>query len=168
MVWLSDAEIRSAILYMIEKGTPQAKTGRAGPTLGTRGQTRGDYRLVDGTEVYLGIISAQTLREQHLNTLDAESTMHGGIPSGSGYYHLNISLFDSATGAPITDAEVTTTVSDPVMGGDTKNLELMVIGNAISYGNYFRIVGSNQHTIEVQITKAGAPAPITASFQFTP
>jgi len=168
MADLSDAEIRSAILYMIEQGTPRAKTARARPSLGGRAQARGDFRLVDGTEIYLGVISADTLREQHLRTLDAESTMHGGIPAGSGYYHVNISLFDGATGEPINDAEVTATVSDPVMGGETKNLELMAIGNAISYGNYFRIIGGNQHTIEVQITRAGAPAPITARFEFTP
>ena len=77
--------------------------------------------------------------------------MHGGIPRGEDYYHLNVSLYDSATGVPITDATVSATVSDPVMGGQSKNLELMAIGDSISYGNYFRITGLNPHTITVQI-----------------
>ncbi|MGA8007681.1 MAG: hypothetical protein WCA17_16455, partial [Burkholderiales bacterium] len=128
----------------------------------------GNRKVVAGTEIYLGVISAQTLRQQHRGRVDAESTMHGGIPRGEDYYHLNVSLYDSANGAPITDATVAATVSDPMMGGQTKSLELMAIGDSISYGNYFRIAGPNPHTITVRVYRPGEPSPITAEFDFRP
>jgi cytochrome c5 len=145
MAQLSAAEIRSAIVYMLNQGLA---------------------RPAPGTEIYLGVISAQALRQQHRGRVDAESAMHGGIPRGEDYYHLNVSLYDSATNIPITDATVSATVSDPMMGGQTRSLELMAIGDSISYGNYFQITGPNPHTITVRVERPGTSGPITASFDF--
>ena len=92
--------------------------------------------------------------------------MHGGVPTGKGYYHVNVSLFDSKTNAPIADAQVKVTVSDPVMGGETKSLQLMATPNAPSYGNYFRISGMNPHTVTVHVRRPGAAREITAKFDF--
>ena len=164
---LSETEIRSAIIYMLNQGLASPGPGRAGATE-LAAPRAGNRKVVAGTEIYLGIISAQTLRQAHGGRVDAESTMHGGIPRGEDYYHLNVSLYDSASGAPITDATVAVTVSDPVMGGQTKSLELMAIGDGISYGNYFHIAGPNPHAITVRIDRAGAPGPITAQFDFRP
>jgi len=165
MADLSDAEIRSAIIYMLNQGVVPAKTqetGQAGPAP----QAAGDYRLVDGTRIYLGIISAAALRAEHLKPASPEATMHGGIPGGNGYYHLSVSLFDGNSGARITNAKVKATVSDPVMGGETKPLHPMAIGRAVSFGNYFRIADTNPHTVTVHIVKPGSPHAIVAKFDF--
>ena len=167
MAQLSAAEIRSAIIYMLNQGLASTRAGRPAAAAPAARQA-GNRKVVAGTEIYLGVISAQALRQEHRGRVDAESAMHGGIPRGEEYYHLNVSLYDSASGAPITDATVAATVSDPMMGGQTKSLELMAIGDSISYGNYFRIAGANPHTITVRVYRAGAPAPITAEFDFKP
>ena len=165
MAPLSDSEIRSAIIFMLNQGLAPARAQQASPAA-PAGRPGANVQIVAGTEIYLGIISAQSLRLQHRRRVDAESAMHGGVPRGEDYYHLNVSLYDSATKAPVTDAAVTATVSDPVMGGQTKSLELMAIGEGISYGNYFQIAGLNPHIITVRIDRPGAPGPITASFDF--
>jgi hypothetical protein len=92
--------------------------------------------------------------------------MHGGIPAGKGYYHLNVSLFDSKTGAAITDARVEASAKEPVSGGQTKRLELVTFNNAKSYGNYFRMTSDNPYTVTVRIRRPGAPRAIEATFDF--
>jgi len=168
MAQLSAAEIRSAIVYMLNQGLAPAKPGQAGAAA-RAARPAGNHQVVAGTEIYLGVISAQALRQQHRGRVDAESAMHGGIPpGGEDYYHLNVSLYDSATNVPITDASVSATVSDPIMGGQTRSLELMAIGDSISYGNYFQVTGPTPHTITVRIERPGASGPITARFDFRP
>ena len=70
------------------------------------------HKVVAGTAIDLGIVSAESIRAQHPKP-DAESSMHGGIPSGRGFYHVNISLRDAATNAEIRDAEVEVRVAIP-------------------------------------------------------
>jgi hypothetical protein len=57
-------------------------------------------------------------------------------------------------------------ITDPVMGGETKKLELMAVNNAISYGNYFRMPSKDPYTITVQIRKPGVSRTIEAKFDF--
>jgi cytochrome c5 len=164
MADLTDTELRSAIVYMIDQGVAPAKAEQASAAAPIA-RPGGDHQVIAGTEIYLGVISAETLRGENLKASSAESTMHGGIPAGKGYYHVNVSLFDSKTGAPIADAKVKATVSDPVMGGETKTLELMATPPP-SYGNYFRISGVNPHTITVHIRRPDGAREITAKFDF--
>ena len=158
---LTDSEIRAAIAYMIDQGV--ATTARPSVAL-TAGPDPG-HKVIEGTEIYLGIVSAESIRAQHPKP-DAESLMHGGIPRGKDYYHVNISLFDSKTKTVITDAQVEARVVDPLADGETKKLELMAINNTISYGNYFRMPGKAPHTIIVQIRKPGTSRAIEAKFDF--
>ena len=109
---------------MIGQGAAPVKAGQASAAAPIA-RPGGDHRIVAGTEIYLGVISAEALRAENLKPSAPEAAMHNGIPSGKGYYHVNVSLFDSKTGAPIADAHVKATVSDPVMGGETRTLELM-------------------------------------------
>jgi hypothetical protein len=122
-------------------------------------------KVVDGTEVYLGIVSAESMRAQYSKGTP-ESSMHGGIPSGKGYYHVNVSLFDSKTRAAIADAQVEASAKEPVSGGQTKTLELVTLNNTKSYGNYFRMTGNNPYTITVRVLRPGAPRAVEATFDF--
>lgn len=47
-----------------------------------------------------------------------------------------VALFESVSGRRITDAQVTAQVSELGLAGPVERLERMVIGDAISYGNY--------------------------------
>jgi cytochrome c5 len=158
---LTDSELRAAILYMFNPAGMAAEAAKPGP-IPVRDPNR---KVVDGTEIYLGIVSADAMRERFASA-DPERSLHGGIPKGSGYYHINVSLFDSKTRRAITDAKVEASATEPVSGGDTKELELVSIKGVQSYGNYFRMSGRNPYRIVVRVRKPGTPREIKAEFEF--
>lgn len=160
LVDLTDSEIRGAILYMYYPGIASVEEPPAVlPTTPDH-----NHKIREGIEIFLGVISAESIRAQYPKD-SPESLMHGGIPSAAGYYHVNISIFDSKTGAPIKDAQVVASVRGP-MGGERKELEFVKLGNMASYGNYFRMPSNNPYTITVRIRKPGVPQPITANFDY--
>ena len=157
---LTDAEVRGAVIYMFNP----ASTGAKDPVAAVPAVPAANRRAVDGVEVYLGVVSTESLRAQHKT--DAAAAMHGGIPRGRDYYHVNVSLIDSATKAEIADARVEVTVEDPVTGGETKRLELMATENRISYGQFFRMPGKDPYSITVRIQRPGAPPAVSTKFSF--
>ena len=96
---LTDSEIRNAVLHMFN---PDA-TAMGGAT-GAPGsvQSNATQKTVGGLKIFLGFTSAESLLAFPADSI--ERTMHGGVPKGSGYYHLNVSLFDRMSGAPVPDA----------------------------------------------------------------
>ena len=162
MADLTDSEMRGAIIYMYNPGGQVPAKGASTPLPAAPDRNR---RIVSGTEIFLGIVSAESMRAQYAKG-SAESSMHGGFPSGKNYYHVNISLFDGKTRTAITDAQVEASVREPVSGGATKKLDLVTINNMKSYGNYFRMSGKNTYTITVRIRRPGISQPIEAKFEF--
>ncbi|MGH8635253.1 MAG: c-type cytochrome [Burkholderiales bacterium] len=160
MADLTDSEIRGAIVYMFSKSDVPAK-GAAAALPAAPGR---NHKIVDGTEIYLGIVSAEAIRAQYPKG-SPENSMHGGVPGGKDYYHLNISLFDGKTRAAITDAQVEASVREPT-GGETKKLDLVTLNNTKSYGNYFRMTSKNPYTITVRIRKPGESRAMEATFDF--
>jgi cytochrome c5 len=149
VVNLMDTEIRGAIAYMLNpEGTHDvaALPAKAADP---------NHRTIAGTEVYFGVTSVVALRQQP-GTSGAQSKMHGDIPGGGDYYHVNVSLFDSQTKAPITDAFVEAKIVDPIRGDRVKVLEPMVVNGTTSYGNYLQLPGAAPYTIAVLIRKPGA------------
>jgi len=162
---LTDSEMRSAVVYMFNKGTaPPAGAAAAAPAA-PAARSDGRHKVVAGTAIELGVVSAESIRAQHPKP-DAESTMHGGIPTGSGYYHVNISLRDAATNAEIKDAEVEVRVANPVTGSEAKKLEPVAIRNTLTYGNYFRMPGKDPYTIVVRVLRQGVSQPVEAKFDY--
>jgi len=161
MADLTDTEIRGAIAYMLNP-TLDSEKKAAPPVPRVPASNR---RVVGGTEIYLGVVSAATLRAQHPKA-DKESAMHGGIPGGKDYYHVNISLFDAKTRAVISDAQVEVNVRDAVSGGTTKKLEQVTFDKVPSYGAYFRMGARNTYTITVRIRRPGTAQPIETTFQY--
>jgi cytochrome c5 len=158
MADLTDAEVRAAITYMFDPSRAPAAKAAAAPAA-----PRDEHRQVaGGMEILLGVVSAETLRKRRS---EVERTMHGGVPGGKGYYHVNISLHDSTSRAEIKDAEVQARVAHPVTGGETKKLEAVVINDMVSYGNYFRMPGRDPYAVTVQIRRPGAPQPVEAKFE---
>jgi cytochrome c5 len=155
---LTDAEVRSAVIYLINPGTAAKKDApaRAAPPAAL-------YKSVDGIDVHLGFAPAETMRAFPEGSV--ERSMHGGVPSGSGYHHVNVSLVDAATKAPIGDAKVDISLQEPGGSGVSKTLEPMVINNAPSYGNYFRMRAKSSYLVTVRIRKPGAPRPLEAKFE---
>ena len=147
----TDAEIQGAVVTMFNFGqppaptTPQAAVAPADPY----------HRSVEGTEVYLGIVRAQA----------AAGLPGGAAPRGKGYYHLNLSLVDSASKASIADAKVRLSVSDAV-SVESKTLQPLAANGAVSYGGYFRLLGPTPYTITAQIERPGVAGMQQVKFEY--
>jgi len=158
---LTDKEVRNAIAYMVNPisivaASPPDTTVPEGP----------NHHVVSGVDIYFGMTSAEALRAQHPGN-DTESRMHGSIPSGRGYYHVMVSLFDRRTSAPIAAADVEARVVGAATNGEAKMLEPMVLNDTVSFGNYLRLpAGKDPYTIAVAIRLPGEPRPIETKFAF--
>jgi cytochrome c5 len=155
---LTDPEIRGAILYMFNHGLPPVS-----PPLPVAAADP-HHKLVSGLDIYFGMIQAESMRAAQA---DAEKTGAAkmDIPSGRDYYHLNISLADNQSKAPVGDAQVSIQVSDG-MTTETKALGLVVANNAVSYGNFFKFSSGNAYNIKTEIRRPGVANPIVANFEF--
>jgi cytochrome c5 len=155
---LSNEEIRHAILYMFNHGLPPVPP----PTPAAAADPH--HKLVSGMDVYLGMVKAEAMRSAQAQT-EKSGAAKVAIPSGRGYYHLNISLADSQSHAPVSDAQVTIQVSDG-MTTQTKPLSIVAANSAVSYGNFFRFSSGNAYNIKTEIRRAGAASPVVANFEF--
>jgi cytochrome c5 len=166
---LTDAEVRSAIVYMFSagieaQGTPQ----QAGSAKKAAAATKTDakHASIGGIDIYLGLVPAETVRAYPKASV--ERAMHGGVPSGAGHYHVNVSLFDGASHAPISDARVDVRIERRGgVGSESKTLEPMAISNAPSYGNYVRMAGKASYVITVWVQRSQPSVPIEARFEHT-
>lgn len=160
---LTDNELKSAINYMFNPTASSAKPkAKAEPAAASDRS----HKSVGGMEIYLGVLPAESLRTRHGGT-DAEKKMYGGVPSGDGYFLVNVTLRDSATKAEIKDAQIEARVAN-LMSGETRKLETATFNNAVSYGGYFRMPGKDPYTVTLQIRKAGAASPLEVKYDVKP
>lgn len=155
---LSREEIRGAILYMFNYGLPAIPppppTAAADP----------HHKLVSGIDIYFGMMRAEAVRAAQAQAQKAGAAKVD-VPSGKGYYHLNISLADNKSRMPVTDAQVTMRVSDG-MTTETKTLGPVAANNAVSYGNFFRFSSGNAYNITTEIRRPGVPGAVVANFEY--
>jgi cytochrome c5 len=132
----TDAELRAAITYMFNPaGIPPKPKAAAAPAA--------NQKVVDGTEIYLGVIRK------------------------SGDTHqVTITLRDAASKKPIEGAEVEVKVTNPVMGAETKKLGPMKAGEVVSYAADFRLSGKEPHVITVQVRRPGGNRTLEARFDY--
>jgi hypothetical protein len=126
-------------------------------------QGGGDMKTVGNVLIYMGLLPVEMVRghpQQH-----PEATMHGGVPSQSGQYHVIIALFDTKTGARIENADISARVFETGLAGEEKKLEPMQIAGTITYGNYFPMIGKGPFHVRVTIHIPGQAQPITSEFE---
>jgi len=121
-------------------------------------------KIVDGVEIYLGLLPAEPVRGEYPKGTP-ESSMRSSTPKRTGFYHMTVSLLDNKSKSPISNAQVTVRVEEIGHAGESKKLESMRIGNAVSYGNYFKISGKGPYRIKMQIQIPGAANTIKAQFE---
>jgi cytochrome c5 len=156
---LTDNEIKNAIIYMFNpSGAPTAAAATPPPT-----KVAGNVRVIGGTEVYLGLLPAEVLRSYPKDS--AERSMHGGIPAGSGYYHVNVTLLDATSKAPISGGKVEIKVDERGISTETTTLQPVTINNTPSYGNYIRLKSKTRYLLSVKVQKADSAQPIEAQFE---
>jgi cytochrome c5 len=154
MADLSDEELRGAIIYMFNYGVPMAPAAPAE----TPAPVDPRHKTISGTDIYLGLMTAESMRA-------AREPGTSDIPSGKGFYHLNISLSDSFSHVLVTDAQVKVSVSDG-MNTESKPLGLVAANQSVSYGGYFRLSSGSAYNITADIRRPGVPGPIRAKFEF--
>lgn len=161
---LTDDEIRDAILYMFNPSMSAASGSSAESTSQRVTAAAGSNEAsVGGLDIYLGFISAEKLRSYPAGSV--ERTMHGGVPEGHNWYHVNVSLLDHQSLAPIAHAQVAARLSEVGMGTESKKLEPMAIGQG-SYGNFFKIRPRTPYRVTVSIRIPGSPGPVEAEFDY--
>ncbi|GAB3662747.1 c-type cytochrome [Ramlibacter alkalitolerans] len=151
VVQLEREELRSAVLYMFNFGlppvAPPAEVAKADPR----------HKLVAGTDIYLGAMPAEAMR--------AGASSKASVPTGKGYYHLNISLADQRTGAQVKDAQVKLRVSDG-MSEQASALAPVVANDSVSWGNFFKLTSGGAYNIQAEVTRPGVARPIVTNFEF--
>jgi len=155
---LTDAELRAAIVYMINTGAAPATT-----TAAAVGATGPDYRVVDGTAVYFGATPTEVMRR---NPGEYPEKVYGAVPIGPDQYYVTIAVFDANTGRRIPDATVRARVSTATGAGPEMVLEPVTIKDARTYGNYFAMAGAGPYEVTVRIMRPGTPESIQARFEY--
>jgi cytochrome c5 len=148
---LSDAELRSAVLTMLNSGSGA-----------TSGQ---DYRVVADTTVDFGVVPANVIGNQ---PNDYPPGVYGAVPSLPDHYYVTVAAFDAGTGKRITDAIVKARVSGAAGGGREETQKPIAVAEAISYGGYFPMAGGGPYKVIVRVTRPGVAAPVDAQFQYHP
>ena len=155
---LTDLEIRNAVLYMFNPAGTAAKEVTAaggGAKEATPVRPRSNYvKTAGGMEIHLGLVSAASLRKYPKGS--PEASMHGGVPRGAGYYHLNVSLIDGASKAPLTGARVEAKVEQVGLSSNSKLMEPIRFDNVTSYGNYFKLTSRTSYRVTVKVQKQGS------------
>jgi len=159
---LTDTELRNAIIYMFNPGMPR-KDVSAGTPATAPGRPAGNVKSVAGLDIHLGFLPAEVLRSYPKDSV--ERKMHGGVPRGSGYHHVNISVIDAATKAPVSGAKVDVRIDEPGMTGESKTLEPVTVGAMPSYGHFFRLRGNTNYVVTVRVRKPDSAEPIEARFE---
>lgn len=136
MADLTDTELRGAVLYMFNTAGPPTPPPPP-PALGP------NQKIVDGMEVFLGL-----------------------KPVKEGMHHVNVTLRDEKSHAPIDNAQVEVSITNPVMGTETKKLSRTALDKTVSYGNDFRLSGKETHTITVRIRRPQRTGVAEAKFEF--
>ena len=156
---LTDSEIQAAVLYMFNPTVKPAAGAAKGA--GTPPTADPNHKTVGGIDFFLGFMPAEGLRTFPRDSV--ERTMHGGIPAGPGYYHVNVSLLDAKTQAPINDASVEILIEQPGLSSASKTLEPMAVG-AASYGNYVKLQKKTSYLITVRVQAPGSTRTVEAKF----
>jgi cytochrome c5 len=153
---LTDGEIKAAIHYMFNPVS--AAPPKAAPAKSAAMDR--NHKLVAGTDIYLGVIPAETMRARHAGSA---SKALPPVPSGKGYFHVSVELRDHASKGEVKDAKVEARVAN-LMTGETKKLEPVASASEGTYANYFRMPGKDPYTVTVKVLKPGAAAPLEAKF----
>ena len=164
---LTDSEVKNAILYMFNPApaAPAAKKGVGAHDhdAAAAAKAGANMKTVDGIDINLGFQRAESLLSYPEKS--AERTMHGGVPKGRDYYHINVTLADHASSAPIGNAQVEVQVQEVGLTSETKKLEPMAVAGGASYGQYVRMKAKTAYQVTVRIQRPGAPRAVEARFE---
>ena len=154
---LTDAELRGAIVYMLNGGAAPARVVASGAS----GASGPNFRIVEGMTINFGVVSADAIRG---NAKQYPKNVYGEAPAAPDQYYVTVSLFDADNGKRIADAVVKARVSTAAGAGPEKTLQADALANAPSYGNYFAMAGTGPFQVALRITRPGKAEAIQTQF----
>lgn len=122
------------------------------------------HQIIAGLEIYLAVMPAEMIRghpiehpesEMHSRTRTKEKTQH----------HILVSVFDAKTGDRINQAKVKARIISGQFTGPVRQLELMIMADTPSYGNFFHIPDNTSYRVELDIQRPNTKATIKAIFE---
>jgi cytochrome c5 len=158
---LTDAELRAAVVYMVNPASAAAKPAAGPAGKAAAGQ---DYQIVDGTTVRFGVIPATAIRRDRT---EYPEKVYGAVPDAPDQYYVTIALFDDK-GKRIADATARARVSTAAGAGPEKTLEPVTVSGARTYGNYFAMGGTGPFEVAVRIRRPGNPDTTEVRFEYSP
>ena len=126
----------------------------------------GQHRLVNDMDIYYGVVPAEVVKSHPQK--HTEAGMHGRNLLSSGTHHLVVTLYDNKTAQRISDAKVEAVVIPLGLAHQQKPLDPMQINGAMSYGNYFNLIGGGPFRIELRITRPGERGATNIEFEYRP
>jgi len=123
-----------------------------------------DVAVVGDVTIYYAVLPAEMLRTYPPSS--GEARMHGGVPGGRHIHHLQVALFDTRTGARITDASVSAKITEVGFSGVQRVLDPFQIGDAQTYGGYFEFQKRDFYEIGIRAILPGDGGVITKTFKY--
>ncbi len=155
---LTDAELRNAVVYMVNGGAGPAKAvAAAGAASGP------NVRVIEGMIINFGVISADAIRG---SPEKYPKNVYGDAPSAPEQYYVTVSLSDANNGKRIADAAVKARVSTAAGAGPEKTLQPNPTPDSPTYGNYFAMAGTGPYQIILHIKRQGPGEVVEAKFEY--
>ncbi len=155
---LTDAEVRGAIVYMLNAGTV---AGTASPVASAAGGP--NLKVIEGITIYSWVVSADAIRA---NPKEYAAGVYGVPPSAPEQYYVSVGLHNADNGQRITYASVRARVSSAAGAGPEKALNATAGAGSPTYGNYFAMAGTGPYQLTLHIRRPGMPMT-QAQFEFT-
>jgi cytochrome c5 len=159
MADLTDAEFRSAIVYMFNASTTAPTASRVSRATGGR-----EFRIVGETTIYFGVVPSSVIRD---HPKEYPASVASAAPPVPDQYYVTVALFDANSGQRVTDAVVKARVGSSARSGPEKTLEPATIADSPTYGNYFAMAGADRYTIALRIQRPGTSEAIRTQFDYT-
>jgi hypothetical protein len=151
------------------------------PGLASAKDTGSHSQSAGGITAYIGVVPAEIVKGHP--TAHTEATMHGGVPPGSHQHHLIVALFDTNTGARLSNLSVAVTVFGPgntQIYGQTHPtpwgtkppvtprtvLQSMSIAGTTTYGGFFQLPQPAAYTIQIVANRPGKARPVVLNFVY--
>jgi hypothetical protein len=122
-------------------------------------------QTVDELVVFLTLDPASALIRDPMH--EFERQMHRGNKPGGKIYHVQVELFEQASGARTTDVEeVSAFVVDSNGRSPPAHMEWMVREGNAGWGNYLDFGDSGPYEISLSVRLKRSMQPVTTSFRF--
>lgn len=128
------------------------------PRARAAGSDYANMKSIEGMQVFLGVMPSELLSQ-------GAADVHG-VPTGRGYHHVVVAVFDEKTGKRLTDLEIAARVES--IGRtvvEEKPLQAMLTNRVVSFGNFFAMPGGDDYRIHLNIRRHHRTSNVTFNYR---